>query len=417
VLEPVRVDVVARNRIGFMRYLFVHRSMPGQFGHLAAYLARRGDEVVFLTQSGGPPPAGTRAIRYKRAREPVAQTHRYLQSTETAVLNAQGVARACDALKKSGFVPDAILAHPGWGEGLYIKDVLPKTRLVNYCEFFFRSEGADVDYYPDEPVDLDLACRLRTRNAILLLALDAADQGISPTHWQRSVHPPEYQSKIEVVFDGIDIDRVRPDPAATLTLPGGRRLSCGDPVVTYVARDLEPYRGFPNFVRALPRVLAAAPTTDVVIVGGDEVSYGRRPPSGNSWREYLAGEVPLDPARVHFLGPVDYETYLRVLQVSAVHVYLTVPFVLGWSAMEALAAGCLMVGSDTAPVAEVIEHGKNGFLVDLRSPEAIAEQVLDALANRSAYARMRDSARSTIVGRYDLATTLPRLEALLRGPS
>lgn len=398
-----------------MRYLFVHRAMPGQFGHLASYLAGNGHEVVFLTQSSAPPPRGVRAVRYRRRREPAASTHHYLQSTEAAILNAQAVARACEALKSRGFVPDAALAHPGWGEGLYLKDVLPNTRLVDYCEFFLRAEGADVGFYADEIVDIELACRLRTRNAILLLALDAADRGLSPTEWQRSVHPPEYQSKISVVFDGIDAERVRPDPTATFTTPSGVRLAHGDPVVTYVARDLEPYRGFPNFVRALPTVLDAVPRAQVLIVGGDGVSYGRRPPSGANWREYMAAEIPLDPSRVHFLGRVSYDDYLRVLQVSRVHVYLTVPFVLGWSAMEALSAGCVVVGSDTPPVREVIEDGRNGLLADLNAPASIAGRIVEALRHPERYERMRVRARETILGRYDLPTTLPLLQRVLDG--
>jgi glycosyltransferase involved in cell wall biosynthesis len=398
-----------------MCYLLVHRDMPGQFGHLASHLARKGHEVVFLTQSAAAPPSGVRAVRYRPSRTPRASTHHYLQSTEAAILNAQGVARACLALAGDGFLPDVALAHPGWGEGLYLKDVFPAVRLIDYCEFFFRAKSADVGFYPDETVDLDLASRLRTRNAILLLALDAADRGLAPTEWQRSLHPGEYRSKISVVFDGIDAEQARPDPSARVTTPSGLGLRRGDPVVTYVARDLEPYRGFPNFIRALPKVLEAAPEAQVLVVGGDGVSYGRRPPSGGSWREHMAREVPLDPARVHFLGRLRYEDYLRVLQVSRVHVYLTVPFVLGWSAMEALAAGCLVVGSDTAPVREVIEDGRNGLLADLNAPAAIAARIVEGLRRPDADDPMRAAARATILGRYDLATTLPRLEAVLNG--
>src|SRR5690606_26285668 len=218
-----------------------------------------------------------------------------------------------------------------------------------------------------------------------------------------------------VVFDGVDAERARPDPTATFTTPSGLRLAHGDPVVTYVARDLEPYRGFPNFVRALPKVLDAVPRAQVLIVGGDGVSYGRRPPSGGTWREHMAAEIPLDPSRVHFLGRLSYDDYLRVLQVSRVHVYLTVPFVLGWSAMEALSAGCLVVGSDTAPVREVIEDGKNGLLADLNEPAAIAERIVAALRHPERYEPVRARARATILGRYDLPATLPLLQGVLDG--
>jgi glycosyltransferase involved in cell wall biosynthesis len=254
---------------------------------------------------------------------------------------------------------------------------------------------------------------VRTRNAALLIALEAADRGLSPTRWQRSVHPAEWQDKIEVVFDGVDTDRIRPDPAASFRLPGGRLLTRSDKVVTYVARNLEPYRGFPSFMRAAPAILAALPTAEIVIVGGDGVSYGKPPRQGGSWRDAMIEEVRPDPRRVHFLGSVPYESHLRLLQLSAAHVYLTVPFVLSWSAMEALAAGCVVIGSKTPPVEEILRHGENGFLVDFFAPEAIAAAVVEAVRQGDDLASVRRAARETILGRYDLTTCLGRQLDLL----
>jgi len=390
-----------------MNFLFVHHHMPGQFGHLAAHLARDpANRVVFLTQGGGSPPEGVTSAIYRPRRTANAQTHHYLRSFEDAVLAGQGAARAGVALSRRGFVPDIVIAHPGWGEPMYLKDVFPRAKFLNYCEFFYRAAGADVGFDPAEPVDVDLAAAVRTRNAALLIALEAADRGLSPTRWQRSVHPAEWQDKIEVVFDGIDTDRIRPDPAASFRLPGGRLLTRDDKVVTYVARNLEPYRGFPSFMRAVPSILAALPTAEIVIVGGDGVSYGKPPRQGGSWRDVMIEEVRPDPRRVHFLGSVPYESYLRLLQLSAAHVYLTVPFVLSWSAMEALAAGCVVIGSKTPPVEEILCQGENGFLVDFFAPEAIAAAVVEAVRQGDDLAPMRRAARETILGRYDLTTCL-----------
>jgi glycosyltransferase involved in cell wall biosynthesis len=299
---------------------------------------------------------------------------------------------------------------------MYVKDALPQAKLVNYCEFFYRGAGADVGFDPAETVDADTTARLRTRNAALMIALEACDQGIAPTEWQRSVHPAEFRGKIEVVFDGIDADRVRPDPAARFRLPDGRMLGRGDQVVTYVARNLEPYRGFPSFMRALPPILEGLPAAQIVIAGGDGVSYGRPAPGGESWREVMLREVALtdgDRGRVHFVGSLAYADYLSLLQVSAAHVYLTYPFVLSWSAMEALAAGCLVIASRTRPVEEVIRDGDNGMLVDFFAPSAIAEAVIEAVRRGDGSAALRRRARETVLGRYDLATCLPRQLALL----
>jgi glycosyltransferase involved in cell wall biosynthesis len=237
------------------------------------------------------------------------------------------------------------------------------------------------------------------------MALDSMDWGMAPTRFQHSVMPRVYQNRISVVFDGIDTSVVRPDAAATLTLLG-KTLRAGDEVLTFINRNLEPYRGYHRFMRALPRILRERPNVTVLIVGGDEVSYGAAAPPGKSWKQIFFDEVKdqIDASRVHFLGRVPYETYLKVLQVSACHVYFSYPFVLGWSCIEAMSAGCLVVGSTTAPVQEVIEHEKNGLLVDFFDTEALAESVIDVLARPASFAHLRIAARATAVARYDLAT-------------
>jgi glycosyltransferase involved in cell wall biosynthesis len=197
----------------------------------------------------------------------------------------------------------------------------------------------------------------------------------------------------------------------------GVTLSAGDEVVTYVARNLEPYRGFHVFMRALPGLLRARPRARVLIVGGDQVSYGSKPADGETWRARMLAEVggQIDAGRVHFLGRLPYESYLRLLQVSAVHAYLTYPFVLSWSMLEAMAAGCMVVGSRTAPVEEVIKHGENGWLVDFFDHRQLAEALAGALEERSRLDGIRQAARRTVVERFDLTTVcLPRQLEILQ---
>jgi glycosyltransferase involved in cell wall biosynthesis len=397
-----------------MNFLFVHQNMPGQFGHLAARLAcESGNRVVFLSKADRAPPAGTTLVRYHPSRNAHPTTHHYIREFENAVLHGQAAARACLDMKKAGFTPDLVVAHPGWGEPMYIKDVFPAAKLVNYCEFYYRASGADVGFDPAEQLDADFAARLRTRNAALMIALEACDRGFSPTEWQRSVHPAEWHHKIEVIFDGVDAERARPNSRAVFRLPDGTALTRKSQVITYVARGLEPYRGFPSFMRAIPAMLDGLPGATILIAGADDVSYGRRPEGGRTWRQAMVDEVRPDSKRVHFLGPVPYQDYLRLLQISAAHVYLTVPFVLSWSAMEALAAGCVVIGSRTPPVEEMIRDGENGFLVDFFSPEKIAAKTVEAVKAGDALRDMRRRARASILGRYDLATCLPQQLRLL----
>lgn len=324
---------------------------------------------------------------------------------EAAVRRGQAVVRACLELKKQGFVPDIVYAHPGWGEALFLRDLYPDARITLYCEFFYRARGADVGFDPEFPSSLDDIFRVRVKNAASLLSLEAADAGLAPTVWQRKCFPREYRSRIEVIHEGVDTDVLRPDPGADLILAEGKpRLTARDEVVTYVARNLEPYRGFHIFMRAIPEIQKRRPRAHVVIIGDTGVSYGQALPDRRTYKQQMLDEVgaKLDMSRVHFLGPVSYETLLCAYRVSSAHVYLTYPFVLSWSMLEAMSAGCAVVASRTPPVTEVIEDRRNGFLVDFFSPSEIAERVDEVLEGGPAVAAVREQARRTIVARYDL---------------
>ncbi|MGQ0526295.1 MAG: glycosyltransferase, partial [Betaproteobacteria bacterium] len=298
----------------------------------------------------------------------------------------------------------------------FLKDIWPLAKMLALLEFFYATRGLDFDFDPEfHKPDPARDAKLRAKNAHLLLALADMDCGLAPTEFQRSTIPLAFRDRVRVIFDGIDTNVVRPDGAASVEI-GGRTLRPGDEVLTLVNRNLEPYRGYHVFMRALPEILRRRPAALVLIVGGDEVSYGAAAPAGKTWKQIFLDEVKdrLDMSRVFFLGRIPYASYLKVLRVSRCHVYLTYPFVLGWSCIEAMSAGCLVVGSRTPPVEEVIEHGKNGLLVDFFDGAALAETVVDALARPDHYAPMRTAARETAVARYDLKSIcLPQQIALL----
>ncbi|QCX51077.1 glycosyltransferase family 4 protein [Ralstonia pseudosolanacearum] len=393
-----------------MRLLFIHQNLPGQFRHLLSYYMQRKDVEIFgigerrwVKENLPNIPAGCKVLVYDLPETKRGSTHPYLWSTDSAVERGQAVVRLLHMLKAQGFVPDVVYAHPGWGESLFVKDVFPTCRLIHYCEFFYRAAGQDVGFDPEYPSSFDEILGLRVRNATHLLSLDAMDAGISPTHWQLQCFPEPYQKKIHVIHDGIDTKKVRPDSSAALQLPTGRILTAADEVVTFVNRNLEPSRGFHIFMRALPELLAARPNAQVVIIGGDGVSYGK-PSNFGSYRLQMLNELgknlPLE--RIHFLGQISYEKYLKALQISSAHVYLTYPFVLSWSLLEAMAAGCLVIGSDTPPVREIIEDKKNGLLVDFFSPAKISRLINEVFMKPSGTKSLRLSARETVVEKYDL---------------
>jgi glycosyltransferase involved in cell wall biosynthesis len=379
-----------------VRVLVAHQNFPGQFGHLVrAWAQRPGWQVRALGRDTAPGLAGFEALtRYRLARPARPHQHAYLRRMESAALHGQATARAMLQMKRGGFVPDVILAHPGWGETLYAKDVCPDARLVHFSEWYYAAHGADVGFDPEFPASLDDHARVRTWNAVHALNLLHCDAAVSPTRWQRDRHPMPLRDKIAVQHEGIDIDRLQPDTGAHIVTPSGLVLRHGDPVVTFVARNLEPYRGFHVFMRALQRIQRQHARAHAVIVGGDSISYGRAPKDAPNWRERLLREVTIDPARTHFTGRLPYSQYLRVLQVSAAHIYLTYPFVLGWSMLEAMACGALVIGSDTAPVREVIRHGENGLLVPFFDDRRLAETVGSALEAPTEFAEIRSRARA-----------------------
>ncbi len=399
-----------------MKILFVHQNFPGQYKHQARIFgADPTNEVVALTMAEPVQIPGVRVIRHAWNR---AQTtpHAFMADLDLQVQRGQSAAHAAAQLKAEGFSPDLILAHPGWGEAMFLKDVFPAARMICFQEFYYNPTGSDIDFDPEFPkADANQLFQLRVRNANILLSLASADAHLSPTRWQAAQFPPPFRERIRVIHDGIDTDAVRPDPDAWVELAsGGRRFRRGDEVVTFVNRNFEPYRGFHSFMRAVPRILKARPNATIICVGGDDVSYGARLPPGQSWKAHYLSEVAsqVDPDRLRFVGKLPWSIYLDLLKVSACHVYLTYPFVLSWSLMEAMSAGGAVVGSATQPVQEVIRHGDNGLLADFFSPDEIADRVCQVLAGGPEIEALRQRARQTIIRDYDLTRVcLPQLAA------
>jgi glycosyltransferase involved in cell wall biosynthesis len=398
-----------------MNILFVHQNFPGQFKHLAPAMARQGHRVVALHINDCPPMPGVALVRYAVTTNPGQGTHRWLADLEAKTLRGEAAWKAALRLRQQGFVPDIIVAHPGWGESLFLQQVWPQAKMGIYCEFFYKAEGADTGFDPEFAApETGSACRLQMKNANYELHFPRAHAGIAPTHWQASLFPEPFASRIAVIHDGIRTDQVCPNPEARLHLQtrnGPVTVGRSDEVITFVNRNLEPYRGYHQFMRALPAILKARSQARVVIIGGNEVSYGAAPPPGaegkpQTWREIFLNEVKgeLDLSRVHFVGKVPYTDFLRVLQVSTVHVYLTYPFVLSWSLLEAMSAGCAIVASDTAPVREAIRHGVTGHLVDFFDPAALAQQVIALCDDPTERAKLGAQARAFAVENYDLET-------------
>ncbi|HWR39328.1 MAG TPA: glycosyltransferase family 4 protein [Patescibacteria group bacterium] len=393
-----------------MRFLFIHPNFPAQFANMLIALSQApGNQVAFLTTRTDGEIPGVHKVIYQLSREVAKETHQYVRNLEEAVLHGQAAYRAAVELKNKGFVPDLVVGHSGWGPTMYMKDLFPDTPFIGYFEWFYHAHGSDAEFGPDEKLNPDAECRIRSKNAPILIDLYSCDRGYSPTYWQHSQFPAEYARKIQVIHDGINTEVYQPKKDAALMLADKQiDLSGVDEVITYVARGMEPYRGFPQFMESLSLVMARRPRCHAVIVGEDRVAYGSPAPGGKSFKELTLERFPFDPARLHFTGHLPRSQYLQVLQASTVHVYLTRPFVLSWSMLEAMSCGCLLVASDTQPVREVINDGVNGLLVDFFRTAQIADRIEEALDDPRRRAAIGVRARESIRDRYELKSMLAR---------
>ena len=400
-----------------MNILFIHQNFPGQFKFLAPALAQQGHTVVAMTmqKTEAKEWQGVKLVPYNASRGTTPKVHPWISDLETKTIRAEACFRAALQMKDDGFSPDVIVSHHGWGESLFLKDVWPNAKLAIYCEFYYHPHGADVGFDPEFPVkDEGDVCRLRLKNLNNLLHFEVADAGISPTHWQASTFPEPFRSNITVVHDGIDTEAVAPNANVSLTLNGNIKLTRTDEVITFVNRNLEPYRGYHIFMRALPEMLKRRPQARVLIVGADDVSYGARPEEGKKWKDIFAAEVrpqisDADWTRVHFLGHIPYQHFIPLLQLSTVHVYLTYPFVLSWSLLEAMSVGCAIVASDTQPLREAVRQDETGRLVDFFDVPGLANEVCALLDDPAARARLGANARAFAQANYDLkAVCLPK---------
>ncbi len=401
-----------------MNILLIHQNFPGQFRHLAKMLVADGHRVVGLGRFRNPPIEGVAHVHYEPKRGTSSSVHPLAADFEAKVIRGEAITIAIREIEAKGFRPDLVYAHLGWGEGLFVKDVLPDVPLIGYVEFFYQAVGADVGFDPpDQPVDLATKLRVNAKNASIMLGLERCDALMTPTAWQRSLIPEPYQPKVSLLHEGIDTEIIRPRADVRMQLgEGGPILTAEDEVVTYIARNLEPYRGFHIFMRALPKILRERPNAQVLIAGKEGVSYGSQPSAGKSWKQVMLEEVgsQIDLSRVRFLGWLPSEALHALYQLSRAHIYLTYPFVLSWSMLEVMAAGGLVVGSRTKPVEEVIEDGVNGRLTDFFDVEALADRVIECCAEPERFAPLRAAARQTVIERYDLNTvTLPAYRRLI----
>ncbi len=414
-----------------MNILFIHQNFPAQFKYLAPSLVSKGHKVKALLinniyrntrttvdfANSEQLPSSFKNVDlhyYNVDRATNQNTHPWCRDFETKVIRAEGCYKASLMIREDGFIPDLIISHHGWGESMFVKDVWPNAVLALYCEFFYLVNGADQNFDPEFSESEDLACRIQLKNLNNILHLNRADAGISPTSWQASSFPSPFREKISVIHDGIDTNKLSPNPMSRVLINNKTSFTASDEIITFVNRNLEPYRGFHIFMRSLPELLKRKPNAHVFLIGGDSVSYGKAAPHGQSWKQIFINEVkPLisdkDWSRVYFLGQIPYECFINLLQISSAHVYLTYPFVLSWSLLEAMSIGCPIVASNTQPLLEVIENNHTGRLIDFFDVDGLTEAIIDLINHPQDAKRLGINARKFVIENYDLnSVCLPK---------
>ncbi|MDE0989862.1 MAG: glycosyltransferase [Pseudomonadales bacterium] len=399
-----------------MRILFVHNNFPGQYRHILTYLADNpelGAEVYAATLDSNQQTAVKKTMRFKPHREPRKDAHPSMIFTERAVIMGQALYSALLPSKKAGFKPDIILSHSGWGAGLFLKDLFPDSKLLTYFEWYYHSLNSDGSFLREEPYGPEDKMRIRLKNTPILQDLAAMDHGQCPTSFQHNNFPGIFKDNISVLHDGVDTEYFAPSSNACVNV-GKHSFTARDEVITYVARGMEEYRGFPQFMDVVSKLQTRRPNLHVVILGQDRVAYGRKRSDGQTYKEAILKEYDFDMDRLHFMGFQPLEFFRRLMQISSAHVYLTVPFILSWSMLQAMSAGALIVGSDTEPVREFVTDGENGVLVPFFNTEAIADKLCHILDNRPDYEPLRLNARQMIVDHYASKDLLPNYWDLIK---
>jgi glycosyltransferase involved in cell wall biosynthesis len=405
-----------------LKFLFVHQNFPGQYLHIVRSLLADNEahpgthEIVFMTEPNTNVMNGVRKVTYARPPKVLETAHRDAREFDSAMRRAENCATGAKTIKRLGFVPDIIIGHHGWGELLNLTDVFPGVPLLGYFEFYYNVEGGDVNFDAEFPMAPDVFSAVRAKNGINHVALSLNQHGQVPTVWQMSTYPQWAQAQMHLLPEGVDLDICAPDPAARRrTLKSvGFEVSPKQKLITYVARNLEPYRGFHTFMRALPAILNARKDVIVSMVGGDDISYGSPPPEG-TWRDVMMTELrgKLDFSRVHFPGKIPYEHHLALLKRSDAHVYLSYPFVASWSLREALACGCMVVGGDSATVTEFVTDRQTGLIAPSLDPKALAKTVLLALEDTKLATKLRQNARAYAQAHLDMKDYLRAYRALI----
>jgi glycosyltransferase involved in cell wall biosynthesis len=395
-----------------MHVLFVHQNFPAQFRYIAPRLINDyGWQCSFCTERAEGELPGVRKIIYKARGGATVANSVFTRNYENAVAHAHGV---FEALKQTPDLrPDLIVAHTGFGSSLFLP-FLYDAPIINFLEFFYSPVGQDLGFRPEMPVGETELLRSKTNNAMILLDVVNCDRGWTPTHYQRDFFPPQLQTKIDVIFDGIDTAVYHRKDGASERVRNHWKIDPSHRIVSYVARGFEMMRGFDVFMKAAKILCDKRPDLTFVVVGTDKIHYGSdlKFIEENTFRHHILGKGGYDLSRFRFTGYVAQEMLADILSAADAHIYLTEPFIASWSMVDAMACGAVLIASDQTCVREYVVPGENGLLVNFFDAEGLAEQTLKVLADPAAHRHLGEAAIRTVVEKFSLDVAIPRIKDL-----
>ena len=401
-----------------MHVMFIHPNFPAQFGHIAQHLKlQKKWDATFVTS------IDTRHlnlpfnhINYRlKDNEEQPKVFYNPNSLQELMEHLFAIYRGLRGVKQ--IQPNLVVGHMSYGTMLYLRN-LYSCPFVGYFELLpppFWGDGLILrkEYPPPEAIRLFNA----TYHALTYLHLHAVDAAYTPTNFQKSTAPKELQDKIKVIFDGVDTEAFQPRETERPVEFRGITIPKDTRVLTYVSRGLESARGFDIFMKVAKRVCDQMDNVIVLIAGQERTFYGHELHhigKDKSFKQYVLENDSYDLSRIHFLGLIPIQDLIKLYNISDLHMYLTVPYVLSWSMIQAMSSGCTIVGSATPPVQEAIDDGVHGLLADFYDVDALTEKALQVLRAPEEHKHLGQAARERVMERYEKTKCIDQLVELFR---
>ena len=394
-----------------MHLLLIHQNFPGQFRDLAPAWLASGHQVTAIGSTSAAPTGhqwhGLQYLQYRFEEKP------------SHLERGSAVAKLVQQLIEQDHPPDLVMSHSAWGESLCLRRVCRDVPWISYPELWGNPRSLGFGF--DQSLDglTPEATRFSSANLITELALLQSSASVVASRSQLLSFPKSLQHRLTLQPEGVDLQRIKPDASACLTIPKmGLEFRAGQPLVTFISRHLEPLRGLRQMLMAWPLVSQTIPEAQLLLVGGKGQGYSLQRPKGQNHLEDALNNLPDTTNRrtIHCLGRLPYEEMLTLLQCSACHVALSYPYTLSWSVLEALSCGVPVISNPDSPISVELGDDANKALalVPFDDIASLSLKTIELLQHPQRARAMGAAGRSWIEQNASLEQALKGYEQLFR---